>query len=78
MSHKVYASLVSVIRDGKLREPFSNKDFRAACPGLGEGTYNAFLDKHARGNPGKNLELFIRTSPGKFECLRPFKYGLDE
>jgi len=77
MSHKVYTSIVSAIREDRFREPFSMEDFRAACPGLGEGTYNAFLDKHTRGNPGMNSELFIRVSPGKFECLRPFKCGLD-
>jgi len=38
--------------------------------------YNAFLDKHAVGNPGGNSELFIRVTPGKFKLLRPIKYGV--
>jgi hypothetical protein len=63
------------LRDqGRLREPFSSTDFLNACPD-GEGTYIAFLHKHALGNKGKNTELFVRVSPGKFECVRPFKYG---
>jgi len=60
-------------------EPFrshSLKTISEACPGFGEGTYNAFLDKHSKGNPGRNSELFERVAPGRFVCLRPFKYGL--
>lgn len=76
MAHKVYGAVVQAVRNGALGEPFSRADFRAACPGLGAGTYNAFLDKHARGNPGGNSELFERVSPGRFKCLRPFRYGL--
>jgi hypothetical protein len=38
--------------------------------------YAAFLDKHAKGNPDGNSELFDRESPGRFTCLRPFRYGL--
>jgi hypothetical protein len=74
--HKVYRSIIEVVRANKLREPFTVTDFRRACPGLGEGTYQAFLNKHRVGNPGGNSELFIRVSPGKFKLLRPFKYGL--
>jgi hypothetical protein len=76
MAHKVYAAIVIAVKHRRLREPFSKQGFRAACPGLGNGTYNAFLDKHAVGNPGGNSELFVRVSPGKFECIRPFLYGL--
>jgi len=76
MAHKVYGAIVSAVRSGALTEPFAKNDFRAACPGLGHGTYNAFLDKHAEGNPGGNSELFQRTSPGRFRCIRPFRYGL--
>jgi len=76
MGHKVYVSIVTAINNGILTEPFSKKDFEIACPGFGKGTYNAFLDKHAHGNPGGNTELFERVSTGKFRCLRPFKYGL--
>lgn len=76
MAHRVYEAIVSAVRTGILIEPFSRGDFRSACPGFGEGTYNAFLDKHAVGNPGNNSELFKRVSPGKFECVRPFKYGV--
>jgi hypothetical protein len=76
MSHKVYSCIVRAVKAGRLREPFTNDDFRKACPRLGEGTYRAFLHKHAEGNPGNASELFVRVSPGKFRCIRPFKYGL--
>ena len=76
MRHKVYESVVEAVCVGRLAEPFSNGDFKAACPGFGKGTYKAFLHKHRLGNPGEESELFELLSPGQFVCLRPFKYGL--
>jgi len=76
MAHKVYEAIVRAVKSGKLGEPFSKDDFRSACPGLGGGTYNAFLDKHAVGNPGGNSQLFLRVAPGRFKCVRPFLYAL--
>ena len=76
MAHRVYGAIVTAVKTGALTEPFSKATFRLACPGLGNGTYNAFLDKHSLGNPGRNSELFERVSPGLFRCLRPFRYGL--
>lgn len=55
MSHEVYGAIVDAIRAGALIEPFSKENFRAACPGFGNGTYNAFLDKHRCGNPAGNF-----------------------
>jgi hypothetical protein len=76
MAHKVYGSIVKAVRQGKLKEPFTKEDFRQACPNLGNGTYNAFLDKHREDNPGGNSELFRKVRPGLFELIRPIKYGL--
>ncbi len=76
MARKVYQAIVTAVKAGELLEPFSKEEFKAACPGLGGGTYNAFLDKHSQGNPGGNSELFTRESAGRFRCLRPFRYGL--
>jgi hypothetical protein len=76
VAHEVYRAIVGAIRTEVLREPFSKENFRAACPGFGDGTYNAFLDEHRRGNQGGNPELFERVSPGQFKCLRPFRYGI--
>jgi hypothetical protein len=73
--YMVYGAIVAAVKTGRLREPFSKRTFRTACPGLGEGTYSAFLWKHRRGN-GKTSELFDLVSPGQFRCLRPFLYGL--
>jgi hypothetical protein len=76
MRHKVYESIVTAIKSGKMAEPFTRQDFEMSCPGFGNGTYNAFLYKHVRGNNISNSKLFERVAPGKFRCLRPFKYGL--
>lgn len=75
--HKVYTAIVEAIRAGRLDEPFTNSDFKRACPGLGMGTYQAFLYKHSLGNPGGNSELFERVAPGRFRAIRPFKYGME-
>lgn len=76
MRHRVYKAIIKAIRTGNLSEPFTRKDFMTACPGFGKGTYNAFLDKHVKGNRRGDSELFERVAPGLFRCLRPFKYGL--
>jgi hypothetical protein len=75
-NHKVYSAIVQAIKSSKLKEPFGQDDFRRACPGLGEGTYNAFLYKHRRDNPGGASELFEMIASGKFRVLRPFRYDL--
>ena len=74
--HKVYSCIITAVKIGTLIEPFTKDDFRKACPNFGEGTYNAFLDKHRLGNPSDNTELFEKVAPGKFKLIRPFKYGL--
>ena len=74
MAHRVYREIVRAIESGRLIEPFSKAGFRRACPGLGEGTYNAFLYKHRKGNPSNESELFEKVAPNKFICIRPFKY----
>ena len=76
MAHKVYSAIVMAIRSDKLSEPFGEKEFRAACPSLGEGTYRAFLHKHTSGNTAGDTELFERVMPGRFRCIRPLRYGL--
>lgn len=75
MKHKAYELIVNAVSSKKLDEPFSSQDFRAACPGLADNTYNVFLNKHRRGNPSKTSELFERVAQNSFELIRPFKYG---
>ena len=77
MPHRIYRSIVNAVKTRRLKEPFTRDDFRKSCPGFGEGTYNAFLYKHRKGNLGGNSELFELVSPGKFKLIRPIKYGLD-
>lgn len=74
-THETYQAIVAAVKAKRLREPFGEAEFRAACPGLGQGTYHAFLHKHCKGNLGGNSELFDRVSPGQFKLIRPFKYG---
>jgi len=76
--HNIYRAIVKAVKEGRLNEPFTKEDFRRACPGFGEGTYNAFLGKHRVDNPRGNTELFELVEPGKFRLVRPFKYGLDD
>ena len=75
-NHMVYSAIVEAVKKEKLKEPFTQDDFRRACPGLGEGTYQAFLYKHRKGNPGGQSELFDHVEPGKFRLLHPYRYGL--
>jgi hypothetical protein len=74
--HKVYSAIVNAVNSGELKEPFNTNDFRLACPGFADGTYNVFLYKHRKGNPGGNSELFEIVSTNRFIMIRPFKYGL--
>jgi len=67
---------VKAVKRHRLKEPFGSKEFRTACPGFADGTYSVFLNKHRKGNPGGNSELFVRVEPGKFREIRPFKYGM--
>jgi hypothetical protein len=68
MAHEVYRAIVGAMRTEALGEPFSKENFRTACPGFGNGTYNAFLDKHRQDNPGGNSKLFERVSPSQFKA----------
>jgi hypothetical protein len=67
----VYASIVDAIQQKRLKEPFRVCDFKKACPGWAEGTYNAFLWKHRRDNHGGYAEYFEWYSPGNFSLIRP-------
>lgn len=74
--HATYGAIVQAVHRSDLSEPFTASDFEAACPGLGAGTYVAFLAKHAVGNPGGETELFERVDRGVYRLVRPLKYGL--
>ena len=75
--HRVYRCIVTAVKSGELKEPFRSNDFREACPGFANGTYNTFLAKHRVENPSGTSELFERVSRGQYKLLRPFKYGID-
>jgi hypothetical protein len=75
-NHMVYSKIIQAVKKGYLKEPFTQANFRRACPGLGDGTYQAFLYKHRKENPGGQSELFEMVGPGRFRLLLPFRYGL--
>jgi len=68
---KVYRSIVEAIQQKRLKEPFTSHDFKEACPGWAEGTYNVFLWKHRQDNPGGYTEYFELGLPGRFKLIRP-------
>ncbi len=70
--------IVNAVKAGKLKEPFSKKDFRAACVGLGNGTYAAFSDKHSAGNPGHNSELFSGKLQANSRACGRFVMGYEQ
>jgi len=73
--HKVYKCIIEAVENGYLKEPFSKDDFKIACQGFKEGTYNSFLYKFRVGNHTGSSELFKLLSPGRFKLVRPYKYG---
>ena len=75
-THAVYGAIVQAVKRGDLSEPFTRSHFEAACPRLGPGTHDAFLAKHAAGNPGGETELFERVARGAYKLIRPLEYGL--
>jgi len=74
--HMVYRTIINAVENESLIEPFTRKDFQLACPGLGDGTYQAFLPKHRKGNPSRTSELFEMVGIGKYRLIRPFLYDL--
>jgi hypothetical protein len=70
---KVYKAIVEAVEEGRLKEPFSEDNFRNACPGFGDGTYYAYLYKHRSGNPSGNEEFFKLVSARTFKLIRPIK-----
>ena len=76
MKHLVYSAIVRAVKSSQLKEPFGKQEFKSSCLGFKEGTYLNFLNKHRKGNPGSNSELFELISKRRFRLLRPFKYGL--
>jgi hypothetical protein len=63
-------SIFNAFQKGTLKEPFTSSDFKKACPGWAESTYNTFLWKHRKNNPGGYSELFVLISSGKFKILK--------
>lgn len=58
---KLYKAIKEAVADGRLAPQFRMADVKRACPGWSEGTYAAFLAKHAIDNPYGNREYFERV-----------------
>lgn len=76
-SHIVYKTIIKAVKSGKLKEPFSAKDLIKSCPEINVKTCNTFLYNHVIDNMSYHSELFVRNKDGKFELIRPLKYGIE-
>jgi hypothetical protein len=41
--YALYDCIVNAVKTARLKEPFTAKDVRQACPGFAENTYGTFL-----------------------------------
>lgn len=55
---------------GDLPQSFRPDDVRRACPGWANHTYDVFLPKHRRGNPGAYTEYFLQNPDGSYTLIR--------
>ncbi len=55
---KIIKEIRDAITDGKIRNPFTKEEWKRACPGWADATYNVFLLKHRVCNPGGYTEYF--------------------
>lgn len=69
-SGKFIKAIRIALKAGSLKQTFRAEDVKKAVPGFANKTYNAFLPKHRRGNPGQNTELFERISLGLYRLIR--------
>lgn len=68
------ASLIEAIREARrdnfLPECFTPDDVRVLCPGWAPQTYETFLPKHRRKNPGGYTVYFERNEDGTYSLIR--------
>ena len=75
MTHKVYAAIITAVREKKLNESFTSSDVHRACPELNTRTPGILLSKHAKDNPKGYSEMFEKIGRGPFRLLWPIKCG---
>ena len=68
-SGKFIKEIRQAVKEGGLKEPFRARDIRNAVPGYAYKTYQVFLPKHRRGNPGGETELFEQVAKGLYRLL---------
>ncbi len=57
------------VKSGTLPSKFSAKDVRKKIKGFADSTYDTFLPKHRKGNPGNYNEYFKRISSGMYSVI---------
>jgi len=78
--HRCYRSIVGAVKDGRLKEPFTARDWHEADKSIPETTWRNFLSKHRKDNPHNNSVLVKRvqeTPEARYELIRQEKYGID-
>jgi hypothetical protein len=73
--HEIYDLIVKAVKEKKMKEPFTEMDFRITCKGFSEPTYRSFLHNHEKNNRAGHTKYFQRVKPGKFRLIRPLKYN---
>ena len=72
MARRIISSIRKAVREGRMhKDGFTQADFRRACPGHGEGVYNAFLSKHCEGYALEHgyTVLFARVRRGTYVLI---------
>ena len=66
---RLYLDICRAVSEGRMPCQFRVADIRKACPGRSEGTYTAFLAKHAVDNLGGNKEYCQRHKAGLYSLI---------
>lgn len=76
MVHETYKTIIKLINSKKLKEPFYPIDIIHVTRAKNPETLQRFPSKHRKGNPSGTSELFTPFKDGRYNLIRPFKYGL--
>ncbi len=69
MRRPLYEQIRDAVKSGTLLSKFCAKDVKGKIKGFADSTYNTFLPKHRRGNPGNYNEYFKRISSGIYSII---------
>jgi hypothetical protein len=66
---KLANEIYHAVNSGELEQPFTAAMVKRACPRWAEKTYQVFLPKHRKGNPGGNTVLFDQVARGSYQLI---------